>query len=91
VSAFEQPIGIELAPHVGIFRYLDVPGMIGRVGSILGKAEVNIASMAVSRIRAEGLAVMAVTVDSPVPKAVADEIAALDGFEQVWFVQLDLE
>ena len=91
VSAFEQPIEIELASHVGIFRYLDVPGMIGRVGSILGKAEVNIASMAVSRIRAEGLAVMAVTVDSPVPKAVADEIAALDGFEQVWFVQLDLE
>jgi D-3-phosphoglycerate dehydrogenase len=91
VSAFDQPIEIELAPHVGIFRYLDVPGMIGRVGSILGKADVNIASMAVSRIRAEGLAVMAVTVDSPVPKAVADEIAAIDGFEQVWFVQLDLE
>jgi D-3-phosphoglycerate dehydrogenase len=91
VSAFDQDIELELAPHIGIFRYLDVPGMIGRVGTILGAAGVNIASMAVSRSRAEGLAVMAVTVDSPVPKAAADEIAAIDGFEQVWFVQLDLD
>jgi D-3-phosphoglycerate dehydrogenase len=91
VSAFDQPIEIELAPHIGIFRYLDVPGMIGRVGTILGANAVNIASMAVSRSRAEGLAVMAVTVDSPVSKPVADEIAAIDGFEQVWFVELDIE
>ncbi len=91
VSVFDQPIEIELAPHIGIFRYLDVPGMIGRVGSILGAAAVNIASMAVSRSRAEGLAVMAVTVDSPVSKAVIDQIAAIDGFEQVWFVQLDID
>jgi D-3-phosphoglycerate dehydrogenase len=91
VSVFDQDIEIELAPHIGIFRYLDVPGMIGRVGSILGAATVNIASMAVSRSRAEGLAVMAVTVDSPVPKPVADQIAAIDGFENVWFVELALE
>lgn len=91
VSVFDQNIEIELAPYIGIFRYLDVPGMIGRVGSILGSAAVNIASMAVSRSRAEGLAVMAVTVDSPVSADVADRIAAIDGFDQVWFVQLDLE
>ena len=59
-----------------IFRNLDVPGQIGRVGTILGKANVNIASMAVSRSRSEGGAVMAVTVDSPVPPAAAEEIAA---------------
>ena len=41
-------------PHVGLFRYLDIPGQIGRVGTILGLANVNIASMAVSRSRAEG-------------------------------------
>jgi D-3-phosphoglycerate dehydrogenase len=90
VSAFDQGIEIELAPHVGIFRYLDVPGMIGRVGSILGASDVNIASMAVSRSRAEGLAVMAVTVDSPVATDVADQIAAIEGFESVWFVELDV-
>ena len=39
VSAFGEDIDIELAPHIGIFRYLDVPGQIGRVGTILGQAQ----------------------------------------------------
>jgi D-3-phosphoglycerate dehydrogenase len=90
VEAFDQDLEIELAPHVGLFRYLDVPGQIGRVGTILGQANVNIASMAVSRSRAEGGAVMAVTVDSPVSPAIVREIAAIDGFEAVWFVDLDV-
>ena len=91
VSAFGQDIDIELAPHVGLFSYLDIPGQIGRVGTILGLAHLNIASMAVSRSRAEGGAVMAVTVDSPVSAGVAREIAAIDGFDRVWFVDLDIE
>jgi D-3-phosphoglycerate dehydrogenase len=91
VSAFDRDIDIELAPHIGIFRYLDVPGQIGKVGTILGRAHVNIASMAVSRSRAEGGAVMAVTVDSPVPPTAQAEIADIDGFDRVWFAALDVE
>jgi D-3-phosphoglycerate dehydrogenase / 2-oxoglutarate reductase len=91
VSAFDRDIEIELAPHMGIFRYLDVPGQIGRVGTILGQAQINIASMAVSRSRADGVAVMAVSLDSPVPPAVVAEIEAIDAFEQAWFVTLDVE
>ena len=90
VSAFDQDIEIELAPNIGIFRYLDVPGQIGRVGTILGSAHVNIASMAVSRSRDDGGAVMAVTLDSPVPGLAAQKIAAIDGFEKAWFVTLDV-
>ena len=45
--------------------------------------------MAVSRSRAEGGAVMAVTVNSPVPREVANEIRAIEGFDAVWFVDLD--
>jgi len=91
VSAFDRDIEIELATHMGIFRYLDVPGQIGRVGTILGQAQINIASMAVSRSRADGVAVMAVSVDSPVPPPVAAEIEAIEAFEQAWFVTLDVE
>jgi D-3-phosphoglycerate dehydrogenase len=89
ISAFGQDIDIELARYIGIFRYLDVPGMIGRVGSILGAASINIASMAVSRSQEAGHAVMAVTVDSAVPPPVADRIAAIEGFDRVWFASLD--
>ena len=46
--------------------------------------------MAVSRSRSEGGAAMAVTVDQPVPPAAADELAAVDGFERVWFATLDV-
>jgi D-3-phosphoglycerate dehydrogenase len=88
VSAFDQDVEIELAPNLGIFRYRDVPGQVGRIGTILGRAQVNIASMAVSRSADDGGAVMAMTVDSPVPREAVEEIRALDGFDAVWFVSL---
>ncbi|WP_217912875.1 phosphoglycerate dehydrogenase [Miltoncostaea marina] len=91
VEAFGQDIDIELAPHIGLFRYLDIPGQIGRVGTILGLAHVNIASMAVSRSRAEGLAVMAVTVDSPVPPETVRAIQHVEGFDRVWFAALEVD
>ena len=73
---------------VAIFRYSDVPGMIGRVGTVLGEHGINIASTAVGRepdhapeSPAGGgngrLAVMVVTVDSPVPDDVIAAILAL--------------
>jgi D-3-phosphoglycerate dehydrogenase len=79
-------IEIELDRNMAIFRYSDVPGVIGRVGSILGEAGVNIAHMAVGRL--DGDALMALTVDSPVPAAAQAAIRALEGFERVWFVNL---
>lgn len=89
VAVFGQEIEIELAPNIGVFLYRDVPGMIGRVGTILGAAKVNIASMAVSRSSEEGQAVMAVTMDSPAPPAVAAEIGQIEGFTSVWFATLE--
>ena len=93
VAVFGQSFNIELAEQLAIFRYSDVPGMIGKVGTVLGQHGINIASTAVGRepdqepgTSAGGgtgrLAVMVVTVDSPVPQDVIDEILALDGFQQ---------
>jgi D-3-phosphoglycerate dehydrogenase len=71
---------------VALFRYSDVPGMIGRVGSIFGEHGVNIVSAAVGRLPdgdhfGEGrLAAMAITTDQPVPRELIDEIVASDGF-----------
>jgi D-3-phosphoglycerate dehydrogenase / 2-oxoglutarate reductase len=92
VSAYGQSFNIELARHLAIFRYSDVPGMIGKVGTVLGEHGINIASTAVGRAPdhepdapAGGgtgrLAVMVVTVDSPVPAEVIGAITALEGFE----------
>ncbi|WP_345628213.1 phosphoglycerate dehydrogenase [Rugosimonospora acidiphila] len=48
------------------FRYLDRPGVVGTVGTILGGAGLNIAAMQVARRSAGGEALMTLTVDSPV-------------------------
>ena len=73
--------------HLALFHYQDVPGMIGRVGSVFGAHGVNISAAAVGReppgydeTRRGDLAVMAVTTDEPVPPEVIAEIVAMDGF-----------
>ena len=59
VSALGFELEMELAPLMVFFRYDDVPGVIGRVGTLFGEAGVNIANMAVSRTRHGGKALMA--------------------------------
>lgn len=41
---------IELEPYVTVFRYRDLPGMIGRVGTIFGQHGINISSAAVGHV-----------------------------------------
>jgi D-3-phosphoglycerate dehydrogenase len=87
LEVWGQRFNIQLEDHITVFRYRDMPGMIGRVGSHFGEHGINIVSAAVGRHPdaahvGEGLeAVMVITTDSAVPHAVIDEIAALDGFE----------
>jgi D-3-phosphoglycerate dehydrogenase len=72
--------------HLALFRYRDVPGMVGRVGSSLGEHGINISSAAVGRQppgddgRLGELAVMVVSTDAPVPPDVVAEIAGSEGF-----------
>ena len=65
VRALGFELEMELAPLLVLFRYDDVPGVIGRVGTLFGEAGVNIANMAVSRNREGGKALMALSIDSP--------------------------
>lgn len=88
VEVYGQRFTVALEPYVTVFRYADLPGMIGRVGSVFGAHGVNISSAAVGRSpdgsQGEGrgrLAAMVVTTDSPVPEEVVAEIVASDGFE----------
>jgi D-3-phosphoglycerate dehydrogenase len=75
---------VQLEDHLAVFRYRDRPGMLGRVGTTLGEADVNIVSAAVGRQPDDGgeagEAVMVVTTDVPVPEDVVQAIAESDGF-----------
>jgi D-3-phosphoglycerate dehydrogenase / 2-oxoglutarate reductase len=87
VSALGFELEMELAPLLVFFRYDDVPGMIGRVGSLFGEAGVNIANMAVSRTRRGGKALMALSLDTPPPTTLVAEIRE-QGFDDARFIAL---
>jgi D-3-phosphoglycerate dehydrogenase len=82
VLGFE--IEIELAPRMVVLRYDDVPGVIGRVGTQLGAAGVNIANMAVSRNREGGKALMVLSLDTPATAEVLAQLA--EGTDDAYMV-----
>lgn len=55
-------------------EHLDKPGMIGAVGTLLGKSGINIAHMDVARDKRGGPAVMILSLDEPAPAAVIDQL-----------------
>jgi len=87
VSALGFELDIELAPLMVFFRYDDIPGVIGRVGTLFGDAGVNIANMAVSRTRKGDKALMALSVDEPPPPELVERFRA-EGFDDARFVRL---
>lgn len=70
---------VDVAPegHLIFISHNDKPGIIGNVGTLLGKNDVNIASMQVGRKLVGGEAIMVLTVDKDVPKEVLDELTRL--------------
>ena len=88
VHALGYEIEIELEPLMIFVVNNDQPGMIGRVGTLLGEAGVNIATMAVSRNRAGGNALMALTVDTPLPDELTQRLLAEPGFVDVRLISL---
>jgi D-3-phosphoglycerate dehydrogenase len=82
LEAWGQRFNLQLEDHVAVFRNTDRPGMIGRVGTLLGERGVNIGQMVVGRAE-EGDdtgAVMVLTTDAPMSPELLREVLALDGF-----------
>jgi D-3-phosphoglycerate dehydrogenase len=72
------PLEIAAEGVLLFFRYVDRPGVVGTIGSILGAAGVNIGAMQVARQEAGGTALMTLTVDSPVaPELLANAAEAI--------------
>jgi D-3-phosphoglycerate dehydrogenase len=73
--------GIDVdAPLTGemlIVRNTDTPGVIGRVGTILGNNGINIANFALGRSEATHEAIGVVNVDSEIPAEILEELRAL--------------
>ncbi len=87
VGALGFDLEIELAPLLVLCRYDDVPGVIGRVGTLFGEAGVNIANMTVSRTRRGGKALMVLSVDSQPPASLVERVRA-EGFDDARVLEL---
>lgn len=60
-----------------VYSNIDVPGVVGKIGTIFGKNKINIAGMQLGRERPGGKAVSIINVDSFIPDSVMEEIRSL--------------
>jgi D-3-phosphoglycerate dehydrogenase len=70
---------VDFAPeeHMLVITYQDRPGMIGKIGQVLGEHDINIAAMNLGRQQKRGEAMVILSLDSPVPSNVVDEIGSV--------------
>jgi len=71
-----KDLHVEFVPegHILVLSYEDRPGMVGKIGSILGRNNVNIASMHVGRRTKRGRAIVVLLLDEEVPPEVMEEV-----------------
>lgn len=69
-------VNVDTPGHLFIARNVDRPGMIGKVGTLLGESNINIAFMQVGRKAVGSVAVMVLGVDDPIAKPVLERLAA---------------
>jgi D-3-phosphoglycerate dehydrogenase len=82
------PVDFAPAGHMLVSIHIDKPGMIGRVGTLLGERGINIGGMNVGRLQRGGRSVMVLSVDNPIPPEVMDEIRQIDGITSATLVEL---
>jgi D-3-phosphoglycerate dehydrogenase len=70
------PLGGVLAGHLLLIRNDDRPGVIGNIGTALGKRDINIASIKVGRDQRGGTGMTLLTLDSSLSQAMIDEMAS---------------
>ena len=71
-----------------ITRHMDRPGTVGRVGIMLGEADVNISAMHLARSRPREDALMILALDDDVPESVSDAIRAQEAVLDLWSIRL---
>lgn len=88
VTLFGEDVDIEPSPHMAFLRYVDAPGIGGKLGTLLGEWGVNIAHMSVGRGKRGNESVMALTLDDVLTQEQADELAAQCGLLYARAVEL---
>ncbi len=75
VGIDKYELDVAISDQMAFIQYEDRPGMLGIIGGILGKSEINIANLQLARETKGGNALVALTLDSEIPQSVLSEIA----------------
>jgi D-3-phosphoglycerate dehydrogenase / 2-oxoglutarate reductase len=88
VSVNSRPV--EARPHgvVLVLENTDRPGMVGRIGTLLGNHGVNIATMSLSRNQAGGTALTVLNLDTAPDEALLAEIRASEDIRSAQVIEL---
>jgi D-3-phosphoglycerate dehydrogenase len=83
VMVDDHRVDVPPAGHMLVVRNDDRPGMIGRVGTIVGESGINIADMDVGTAASGASAMMVLATTAEVPESVCDMLRAVDGIVSV--------
>lgn len=90
ISIDDYRLEAYLDGHMMFFTHTDVPGIIGRVGTVFGQHQVNIGQMSVGRAGQQpgGHAIGVLNLDGVPPKIALDQLMAISSIEKVQMVEL---
>lgn len=86
VGIDEYSFEVPMSGDIVYIRYKDAPGMIGKIGTAIGDANINVAQMAVGRSKDDAL--MLLVVDQDVKPDVLDNIVKVSGAKDAKFIDL---
>ncbi|MEI6846224.1 MAG: phosphoglycerate dehydrogenase, partial [Candidatus Firestonebacteria bacterium] len=87
---FGYDIDLEPAAYMLIITNKDVPGMVGKIGTLLGKENINIASLQMARKISGGDASTILTLDNELEERLMNELAKIENIRSVKFVKNNL-
>jgi D-3-phosphoglycerate dehydrogenase / 2-oxoglutarate reductase len=88
VKINQYRIDVKPEKYLLYIKHQDVPGMIGKVGSLLGNFYINIGTMQVGRTEVGGEAIMVLTLDKELGTDVIRELTLIDGLEEAQFLEI---
>ena len=90
ISINDYRLEAYLDGHLLFFTHTDVPGIIGRVGTVFGQHQVNIGQMSVGRANQQpgGHAIGVLNLDGVPPRIALDQLMAIQSIEKIQMIEL---
>ncbi len=88
VSMLGYRVDIAPARHALVFEYVDSPGRVGIIGTILGNANINITTMQIGTNPLKKTSLVYMNVEGDITDAVLDEIRGAIELQNMWHISL---